>query len=179
MFEEVLGIPAHPLIVHAAVVLVPLQILAAFTYALVPIARRHIAWLVVSLAVVAPATAFVAKLSGDALRERLIRRGLATPFLPKIDEHSSFASNTLYSSLVLSVLMILLVIVQVSRSRMPSEPGPDASDDAADGGNGGRGRGFMVAAVFFTVAVIAMGGAAGYYIFKTGDSGAHMVWTGQ
>jgi hypothetical protein len=178
VFEEVLGIPAHPLIVHAAVVFVPLQVLAAFAYALVPLARRFIAWLVVSLAILAPATAFVAKLSGDALRDRLIRKGMVTPeFLPKIDDHSSFGANTLYASLALSVLMILLVIVQVSRSRSSGNPDSDGSGDEA--GKGGSGRGSMVAAVFLTIAVVAIGGATGYYVFKTGDSGAHMVWTGR
>ena len=36
----------------------------------------------------------------------------------------------------------------------------------------------MVLAVLLTVGVVGAGGAAGYYVFKTGDSGAHMVWTG-
>ena len=73
MFEEVFGIPAHPLLVHAAVVFVPLQILAAFAYALVPFVRHYIAWLVAGLAALAPATALLAQESGEAFQERLVR----------------------------------------------------------------------------------------------------------
>jgi hypothetical protein len=178
VFEEVLGIPAHPLLVHAAVVFVPLQVLAAFVYALVPVARRFIAWVVVGLAVVAPITALTAKLSGDALRERLVRAGAVSPeFLPKIEEHNSFGDSTLYASLILSVLTIALVVVQVSRSRPSRDPG-DATSGDNEAATSGRGKAPMVLAVVLTIGVVAIGGATGYYVFKTGDTGAHMVWTG-
>ncbi len=34
MFNQILGLPAHPLLIHAAVVFVPLQIVAAIVYGL-------------------------------------------------------------------------------------------------------------------------------------------------
>ena len=170
MFEEFLGIPMHPLVVHAAVVFVPLQVVAALAYALVPFVRRHVAWLVVSLAVAAPLAAWLAKLSGDAFRRRLTRNGTAgADLLRKIDQHSSYGDATLYASAVLGVLMILLVWVQVSRSRRAVAGGDSA---------GGSRPASMVTAAVLTVAVLAMGLATGYYVFRTGDSGAHMVWTG-
>ena len=170
MFEEFLGIPMHPLVVHAAVVFVPLQVVAALAYALVPFVRRHVAWLVVSLAVAAPLAAWLAKLSGDAFRRRLTRNGTAgADLLSKIDQHSSYGDATLYASAVLGVLMILLVWVQVSRARRAVAGGVSA---------GGSRPASMVTAAVLTVAVLAMGLATGYYVFRTGDSGAHMVWTG-
>jgi hypothetical protein len=182
VFEEVLGIPAHPLLVHAAVVFVPLQVLAAFVYALVPVVRRLIAWLVVGLAVLAPITAFMAKLAGDALRERMIRNATVTPeFLPKIDQHSSFGNSTLYASLILSVLTVGLVVVQVLRSRPRRDPDHATSGDdkaTTNGATTNGAKGMMLLAVVLTVAVLSVGGATGYYVFKTGDSGAHMVWDG-
>jgi hypothetical protein len=170
VFEEILGIPMHPLVVHAAVIFVPLQVLAALAYALVPFVRRHVAWLVVALAVAAPLAAWLAKLSGDAFRRRLTRNGTAGPsLLPKIDQHSSYGDATLYASAVLGVLMIVLVWVQVSRSRRAL-----GATDAA----GSSHPASMVVAAVLTVGVLAMAVATGYYVFRTGDSGAHMVWTG-
>ncbi len=70
MFEEIAGLPMHPLAVHAAVVFVPLLALAALAYGLVPKLRRKVGWVAVLLALVAPASAVVARLSGDAFLQR-------------------------------------------------------------------------------------------------------------
>jgi hypothetical protein len=182
LFEEVLGIPAHPLLVHAAVVFVPLQILAAFAYAIVPYVRRLIAWLVVALAVVAPLAALFSKLSGDAFRARLIRNGtVGQPVLDKISQHSSYGNNTLYFSIGLSVAMLALVAVQVLRSRRPATAGA-AGAAAGDGEEAHKAdqpaKGWIVVAAVLTVAVLVVGAFTGYYVFKTGDTGAHIVWSG-
>ena len=175
MFEEVFGIPAHPLVVHAAVVFIPLQILAALGYAFIPPVRRFIAWLVVALAVAGPLAALFARLSGTAFEARLIRNGKAgPPLLQKIAEHYSYATNTLYFSIGLGVLMLALVGVQVMRSRnavVAGDAGGEQSETASA-------KGPIVVAAVITVAVVAVGAFTGYYIFKTGDTGAHMVWTG-
>src|SRR5262245_28025562 len=95
VFEEILGIPAHPLLVHATVVFVPLAAAATIAYALVPYVRRYTAWLVVGLAVIAPVSAWVTKMSGDAFRARLIRHGAHDPvFLGKINVHMGFGQKT-------------------------------------------------------------------------------------
>ena len=176
VFEEILGIPAHPLIIHGAVVFVPLQIAAAIAYALVPYVRRYTAWLVVGLAVVAPAAAYAAKLSGEALRNRLSRNGTTDPgILNKITKHSQFADRAAFASIALGVLMLVLVWL-VSRSRRPG-----ASDGASDGdqpATSGVARGPTWLTIVLTVAVLGIGATTGYYIFRAGDSGAHIVWEG-
>ena len=53
MFDRISGLPAHPLIVHAAVVLVPLLALGAIVYAVVPPLRKHFRWAVGLLAIAA------------------------------------------------------------------------------------------------------------------------------
>lgn len=171
MFEEILGIPAHPLIVHAAVVFVPLQVLAAVGYAVAPFVRRYTAWLVVALAVLAPLAAFLAKVSGDAFRQRIISRGRASgDLLASIDQHSSYARTTLVASVALSALMVLLVVVHVARSRRPRNPDREKAETSKPG------KGSMALALLLTLGVLALGGATGYLIFKTGDSGAKMAW---
>jgi hypothetical protein len=171
VFETVFGIPAHPLIVHAAVVFVPLQILTAFAYAFVPFVRRSIVWLVIGLAVVGPVSVFLAKESGDAFKERLIRNGTAGPaLLDQINAHNSYASTTVFASFALAALMVLLVLVQMWRSR----PTTSAEEDKTDKRPA---KSPIVVAAVLTVAVLAVGATTGYYIFKTGDTGAHMVWS--
>ncbi|MET8370749.1 hypothetical protein ABZU42_13610, partial [Micromonospora profundi] len=71
MFEEFMGLPAHPLVLHAAVVFVPLLALLTVGYAFVPPIRPHTRWVLGLLAVGAPLSALLAKLSGDAFFDRM------------------------------------------------------------------------------------------------------------
>ena len=74
MFDQVNGLPVHALVLHAAVVFVPLLALGAVVYALAGRWRAKIAWAVLLLAVTAPVTALVAMLSGNKLQERLLEQ---------------------------------------------------------------------------------------------------------
>jgi hypothetical protein len=181
LFEEVFGIPAHPLLVHVAVVFVPLQILAALGYAFLPFARRLIAWVVVALAVAAPLSALFAKESGDAFQQRMINKGTVTPQgLKDIAQHSGFGENTLFFSSGLSVAMLLLLGVQMVRSaKLANALSTSTVEGAGETTAKPGGRGTIVVAAVLTVAVLVLSVFTGYYIFKTGDSGAHMVWTGR
>jgi uncharacterized membrane protein len=161
VFEEFMGIPAHPLLVHAAIVLVPLLILVGLGYALVPALRTHLWWAALLLAVAAPGAALLAKLAGDAFRARLVRNDMASPEgLVAIDEHRTFGTNLVYAAAALGVLVIVLVLL--SRSRNPGTPA----------------KSFTPVTIALTVAVLAASGAAGWYVFQAGDSGARMVWGG-
>src|SRR5262245_54484669 len=93
-FEQLGNLPAHPLIIHPAVVFIPLQIAAAVVYGVVPPVRRQIWWAVLGLAVVAPVAAWAAKFSGEAFEQRLLRNGTIGTNFDKITEHASFAAST-------------------------------------------------------------------------------------
>ncbi len=71
MFDSIAGIPLHPLVVHAVVVLLPLACIGAIAVAIVPRWDRQFGFLVVSCAVVATGSAWVAKQSGEALASRV------------------------------------------------------------------------------------------------------------
>ncbi len=64
---ELNGVPLHPLVVHAVVVLGPLTALTGLAFAFVPRWRWLLRWPLVLLAVVAATTAWVATLSGEDL----------------------------------------------------------------------------------------------------------------
>ena len=69
MFDQFNGLPLHPLVVHAAVVFVPLLVVTAILYGVVPQLRSRIGWVAALLAVAAPTAALVAMLSGRAFKE--------------------------------------------------------------------------------------------------------------
>lgn len=71
MLDSVLGLPLHPLVVHAVVVLLPLAAVGVIVLALVPRWRRTFAPLVLGALVVAAVSAVVATVSGNALAERV------------------------------------------------------------------------------------------------------------
>lgn len=162
MFEELLGLPAHPLLVHAAVVFVPLLAAAAVAYSVAPPVRRWIAWAVLGLAVAAPLAAWFATLSGNALRDRLARQGMGPEALAQIDQHRDLGDRTLWVTLALAVLAGMLVGLVTVRGRAPA----------------GAGRAAAVLTVLLAFGVVLLAGLSGYYVFQTGHTGASAVWGG-
>ena len=69
LFDSLFGLPGHPLLVHAAVVLVPLAALGTIVSSFWPAARDRIGWVTAGLGVVGFFFAFFAKESGESLLE--------------------------------------------------------------------------------------------------------------
>ncbi len=176
MFDQILGIPAHPLIVHAAVVFVPLQVVAGIVYGVVPVWRRYIGWAVVGLAIVAPAAAWAAKFSGESFEQQQIKKGASGAFLKNINTHSGYAGILAYLTLGLGIVMLVLVWA-TRRNRKVTPAAGDSAEIAGDAAEVmGSPAALKVLALVLTVVVIALGGVTGFYIFKTGDTGAHLVY---
>ncbi|MFI6243891.1 DUF2231 domain-containing protein [Micromonospora sp. NPDC050795] len=164
MFEEIMGIPAHPLLLHAAVAFVPLLALLTVGYAFVPPIRPHTRWVLGLLAVGAPVAALLTKLSGDAFLERMRAANRVTPeFLPKLEAHQEFGDITLYASIGLGVVALALVRL------VP----PRATDASADG------RPAKPLTLALQVLSLVAAAVTVYYVVRTGDSGAKAVWEGQ
>jgi hypothetical protein len=166
LFEEFMGIPAHPLLIHAAVVFVPLLALVAVAYALLPFLRPHIRLVLAGLAVVGPLSALAARLSGDAFFERLRERGRVTEdFIPTIERHQGFGEMTMWAAIALGVVTLALVYFV----------GPTGAVARTAGGPGGT----RVVSLALTVLSVVAAAVALYYVIRTGDSGAKAVWEGQ
>lgn len=160
MFDKVLGIPAHPLLIHAAVVFIPLLVVGAIVYPLWPAARPRIGWAVTALSVVGPFSALFAFLSGRAFKARLIKDKVASPtILSKVTQHQSFGTNTMWFTIALGVVTLAL-IVYTWRIARAGRTVPSAV--------------WMGGAVL----TIILGVITGYYVFRTGDTGAHIAWGG-
>jgi hypothetical protein len=93
--ELVFGIPAHPLIIHAVVVLLPLASIGMIALVLIPPFRGKVQkYFVGGTLVVATGSAFLAKVSGQAL---LAVNGVS-------EYHQEWGSRTFYAALILIVL---------------------------------------------------------------------------
>jgi hypothetical protein len=157
VFEEIDGLPVHALVVHAAVIFVPLLVLGAVVYAVVPRLRTQIGWALTLLAVVAPLATLVAKLSGDAFRQRLIEQdAFSGPVLERINDHRDLGNMTLWFSIALGVTSLLLVFL--TSRRTPAMP--------------------RWASAVVSLIVVGLAVGSGYYVFWTGDYGARAVWEG-
>jgi hypothetical protein len=154
VFDQVNGLPVHVLVLHAAVVFVPLLALGAIVYALVARWRHKIGWAVALLSVVAPLCTLVAKLSGEKLYDRLVGQGLKGNGLVLLNEHMGYGGKTFWLTLALGVVTLVEVLLTWrGSSKLP-----------------------MIAQIPFAVVMVVLAAITGYYIYKTGDTGAHAVW---
>lgn len=158
MIDELMGLPAHPLIVHAAVIFGPLLIAAVLTYALVPPVRKTIWWAVAGLGVAGPIALWLAKLSGDSFRERQMRNGVQGELLNKINEHANFGQMAAWYGTALGVLALAMVYLISTAARRPISSSSQIVNYA------------------LIVASLVLAGLTAYYLFKVGHSGATMVW---
>jgi hypothetical protein len=81
----VAGLPAHPLLVHAVVVLVPLAALGAVTISVRPSWNRPYGPLVAAAALAAAGAATLGYFAGQQLRDAI---EITPGFVPVIDEHA-------------------------------------------------------------------------------------------
>ncbi|AVT36174.1 DUF2231 domain-containing protein [Plantactinospora sp. BB1] len=182
MLEEFMGIPAHPFLVHAAVVFVPLLALTAVGYAFLPFVRPHLRWVLGLLAVATPLAALMAKLSGDRFLARLESRNRVSPeYVPRLAEHQDLGTNTLYATLVLGVLALALVFLVSPRTAAPAPAtaGVEGGADGTEGTAAATAKGSPVLTLVLGVLSLAAAGITLYYVFRTGDTGAQAVWQGQ
>ncbi|MFM9150926.1 MAG: DUF2231 domain-containing protein, partial [Candidatus Planktophila sp.] len=70
-FGMLAGLPLHPLLVHSAVVLVPLVAVGALVMSYLPSFSRRHGKLILGLAIVAQISVFLAKISGEAFAQIL------------------------------------------------------------------------------------------------------------
>jgi uncharacterized membrane protein len=147
--KTLFGLPAHPLLVHIPVVLIPLVGIATIVIALSARARRSVGWVVVALAAVAFVGTILAAGSGEQLED-------SVPSSPALTEHTEHAANLrpLAFVLLLSVLAIVLIDRRVRRGASPPRLVPVAA-----------------ALVAIVLAVTTTG-----YLVSVGHSGAEATW---
>lgn len=147
------GLPAHVLLVHALVVLAPLTALLEILCAVWPAARRHLVWLVLTLAAVTTVLTPITANAGAWLydQERHHRDILNT--------HADRGSLMIYFAIALLTVAVMLALIHRREVRAPS-PG-------------------RVVNVAIAVIAIVVGAASIVQVVRIGDSGARSVWANE
>lgn len=104
-FPTIDGIPLHPLIVHAVVVLLPLSALGTVLIAVRPAWRRRFGVAVAALTVVAVAAVPVAQQTGEQLEEMLKAQQN-----PLVQQHSELGESLLPYAITFGALVLALVL---------------------------------------------------------------------
>lgn len=153
MINEVNGLPAHVLLVHAVVVLIPIAALLTVLAAIWPTARRRLGVITPLVALIALVLVPVTTEAGEWLADRVYPTEL-------IREHMTLGDSMLWFAVGLFVAAVLawgVPTLIVRRTKQAPAP--------------------WIGVVVAVVAVV-LAGAAVFQVFRVGESGSKAVWTG-
>ncbi len=170
MPKEINGLPLHPLVVHAVVVLVPLAALIAVLF-LVPRFRRSLRWPMVVLALVALASTFVARQSGLNLKNSVYIPDEG-PILDAVQRHQHLANQLWY--LVIAFAIVVLIAAYVLRPDDEIGPFPARRGDP----DGEAGETTLDTVIRTVVAALVIVGAVAVTVqtVRAGEQGSRAVW---
>ncbi len=149
MFDTFNGLPLHPLVVHAAVVFIPLTCLGTILIAVKRSWRKSLGWWVLAIAFLSVGFAFVAKESGEALAKKV-----GEPLV-----HAQLGDTLPLIAGIMFLAVAALVI----------------ADFAMDRGAEKTGKQPVLVTILAIVAVLVSVGATVQTV-RVGDSGAKAVW---
>ena len=151
------GLPAHILLVHAIVVLLPLSALLLVLSALWPAARAKLAGPNAILSVFVVVLVPITTDAGEWLERRVART-------PLVHTHTELGDTAIWVALPVAVLALLVWW----RRRETGRPGRTFLAPAS-----------TAVTVVVAVLSIAAAGAAVFDVYRIGDSGAQATWQGQ
>jgi predicted membrane protein DUF2231 len=157
------GLPAHPLIIHVPVVLIPLSILGALASVVRPAWLVRYGILLCSVSIVAMSSIFLAMQAGSGLRGLLHLHGQAAHL---INEHSQAANVLAFVFIAFTAILILTF----SATRISGEMGPTGLP-IVDRMLSARST---LPVLRVLLVVLAVAGA--FFVFRVGDLGAKAVW---
>lgn len=160
--EKLFGLPAHPLLVHIPVALIPLCALGAIAMVVSTTWRQRIGWIVVVLMGVAVGASQLAAGSGEALQDSLNRESQL------LERHAEMGETFVWFALVFFLAVAGLMIWDAMQRRKAT----------AETGDGGPARisGGTVRLILSIVVVLTAVGAS-YRVYQVGHSGAKAVWS--
>jgi hypothetical protein len=162
MFDEINGMPLHPLIIHAPVFGIPLALLLAGLFAL-PRTREWARWPLVITVLGSTAATFAARESGQALSaSRGFQAG--NPVGDLVIQHEMLADQLFYIMLGYAVIAVAAVFVVTRQVAVPGDP--------ASVRRSSRGPlGVVLLGLLLVVGAVAM-----VWVIRVGDIGARAVW---
>ncbi|MFL6175966.1 MAG: DUF2231 domain-containing protein [Ornithinibacter sp.] len=163
MLDTIGGIPIHPLIVHAVVVLVPLASLLLLLAALSPPIRRWAGLLTPLLATLALVLTPLASQSGEALQRRVAES-------PALEEHTELGDTLVFYVFLVAVLAWVLWFLD-RRARATAATGTTA----ADGVPAAPPRSALLTGVIVLSVLAVL--ATTVQVVRIGHSGAEASWS--
>ena len=151
--DELFGLPAHPLVVHAAVVMLPLAAFLTLVAVIWPRARKWWGPIALFLALTATAAVVLAQQSGEALEDSVDRTEL-------VSDHTSKGETVLPWAIAVTVMAAAVTAIDPVSRRYP------------------RARltsGLGYAALIAVASVVTIG--ATYVVIDVGHSGAKATWS--
>ena len=191
--NEINGLPAHVILVHAIVVLVPLTAVGVLLCAFWPAARRRLVWPTLILAFGSLGLTPLTTDAGEWLQRRV-------PQTPLIRAHTQLGDTLLPWTIGLFLVSaaIAFLYVREVRAGRQSDAGSTAGDavvgsDADDSGTVGvsgatatavapvtaKAGWERVAAVAVPVLAVVVAVGSVVAVYRIGDSGAQAVWNGK
>ena len=160
--ENLFGLPAHPLLVHVPVVLVPLAAIGVVAMAIRPAWLRTFGPLIAALAGIGFLGAVLAASSGEELEEK--RSAAGETISKTLEEHGELGDAAQWISGVFFVVVLLWVLFAWWRRRAGEEQAV------------AKVRKPKVVAIVLMVASVLAGAGAAVSIAATGHNGAKAVW---
>jgi hypothetical protein len=162
MFDEINGMPLHPLIIHAPVFGIPLAFLLAGLFAF-PRTRAWARWPLLVTVLGATAATFAARESGQAFEVGLgIQPG--NPVGDLIQQHEALADQLFYIMLGYAAITVATVLLVTPRVAVPGDP---ASTRRSSRGP----LGVVLLGLLLVVGAVAL-----VWVIRVGDIGARAVW---
>jgi hypothetical protein len=171
------GLPAHVLLVHAVVVLIPLAALLLVVAAVWPPGRARLAVPAAVVSVIALITVPLTTDAGEWLEHRL-------PSSALLREHTELGDSMLPWAIGLAVVALVLAGRELLARRgaratiAAGGPGEATTSGARHSSPTSVPGGVAVTAVLAILAVVVSVGAV-YTVYEIGDSGARAAWTGK
>ncbi|GAB2670276.1 DUF2231 domain-containing protein [Kribbella swartbergensis] len=160
MFERFGDLPLHVLVIHAAVVVLPVAALTAIVFAVWPRSRWLLRWPALLLGLGSLVLAYVAKESGDAFVA-------AVPTLEQaVREHERRGDLLFWYCVVFAVVAVVAFFLLGGPSALASGWGAKATKSKP-------------LELITSVAVVIIGVLVIWQTIRTGDAGAKAVWDGQ
>lgn len=159
--SNIMGLPAHPLIVHAVVVLVPLSALGLFLSAVWPAARAKVGWITVGFSAFCLVMIPFATGSGENLEERVDESHL-------VEKHAELADRMLPWVVVLFLAALALMLFFHFKKRLDAQVADGTLTEAP-------GWTKIVGPLVIAFAIIASLGNV-WTTYEVGHSGAKATW---
>lgn len=155
MFDTLFGLPAHSLLIHAPIVLLPLVALATIVFVVNPKRRERAGWSIVAATFVVLVLLFAAKESGESFSDAFdVAFG---PGAVEISRHEELANATFVLTLLWFVVVAGWIGFDGVRRRRDLAPLPVV--------------GHALGGVASALAVLAT-----VWLIRTGHEGADVVW---